>query len=175
MIHRKKKIILGITAGIVTLVVLLGSVVWITNPDFIQKYIFNTQELNTTPENTQTRTPQERLEALRVESYNAAEVNDEAAIQRVEERIQEEVAVAEESQDDDYIVDAYITQATLLIETNRAQTALDTILPPLVERYENDQTYSDGIYAVMSWAYRVLGEADRAAEYLDQVSGESWE
>lgn len=96
---------------------------------------------------------------------------DKESIKQAEEIIDAEVSAANESGNDAYIVDASLAKTTLLIETGRAQEAVDTVLPSLDEKYDDNEVYQNSIYLHLSLAYRELGDEAKADEYLDLMTG----
>jgi hypothetical protein len=89
------------------------------------------------------------------------------SIQQANQIIDNEVTAANQSGNDDYIVDASLEKATLLIQTNHAQDALDTILLPFNKKYSSNDTYKYRIYGLIALAYRTLGDDAKATQYFD--------
>ena len=100
---------------------------------------------------------------------------DEQSIVKANEIIESETAAAQDSGDDEYIVDVALTKASLLITTSRAQEAVDTVLQPLLDVYGDNDAYKYDIYGSMSWAYRELDEPMRADEYFSKIPGKGWD
>lgn len=96
---------------------------------------------------------------------------DEQSIKEAEQLIDSEVSTADASGNEAYIVDAHLAKATLLIETDRAQEAVDSVLSSLDEKYADNDEYKNDIYINLSLAYRELGDDAKADEYLNQAQG----
>lgn len=96
---------------------------------------------------------------------------DAKSVKKADEIAESQVAAANQSGNDDYIVYASLTKANLLIDTNRAQEAIDSILLPLLEKYGSNEKYKSDIYSTLSVAYSRLGNTEKSEEYLNQVSG----
>jgi hypothetical protein len=94
---------------------------------------------------------------------------DQESIQKAQKIADAQVAAAQESNNDGYIVDASIQKAGILIQTGQAQVALDSILFPLNQKYESNTQYKYDIYECMSWAYRVMGDETTADEYFNKI------
>jgi len=99
----------------------------------------------------------------------------EKSVQQAEEIIEQEVQAATESGNVAYLVDAQLAKAGLLIQTGRAQEALDTILLTLESDYQGDEAYIYLIYAQISWAYKELDNLAKSEEYLDKIPGGGWD
>jgi len=96
------------------------------------------------------------------------------SIQEADQLVEEDVKKAEQTGDEQYIHDTYIAKATLLINTGRAQQALDEILLPLEKKYENNEEKRHEIYGMISWAYRWLDDQNKANEYSNKMPSQGW-
>jgi hypothetical protein len=102
------------------------------------------------------------------------EAGDEKSIQAAGEIIEAQMIVAEKSGDDRAILNAQLAKATLLIETSRAQEAIDSVLLPLEKRYAQSDTYKYEVYGQLSWAYRELGDIATADKYYSNIPAKGW-
>lgn len=94
---------------------------------------------------------------------------DTQSIQKASEILDSQTTAADKSGDDAYIVDTHLAKADLLINTNQAQVALDTVLLPLNQQYGNNDTYKDRIATYIGEAYNALGDTDKANQYYSQI------
>lgn len=99
---------------------------------------------------------------------------DQASIQKADDIVNTQVVTAEATGDDRQIVDAQIAKASLMIQTGRAQEAIDSVLTPLDQKYGSNDTYKYLIYASFAYAYRQLENPDKASEYATQIPGQGW-
>lgn len=97
------------------------------------------------------------------------------SIERADEIIQEQEQAAQKSGDEEYTFDVAMAKAVLLIDTGRAQEALDDILFPLEQKYSSNEEYKYEIYGNIAWAYRELGNAEKSIEYLNKVPEKGWD
>lgn len=100
---------------------------------------------------------------------------EEQSIKEANQIIEAEVVAADASGDDAYIVDAKLAKASFLINTGKAQEALDSILLPLDEKYGNNDTYKYHIYGQISWAYAELNNPAKADEYYNDIPAQGWD
>jgi uncharacterized protein with LGFP repeats len=96
---------------------------------------------------------------------------DKQSIKEADAIVDAEVSAANESGNDAYIVDANLAKAALLINTDRAQEAVDGVLSSVDKKYASNDTYKSDIYVNLSLAYTKLGDTAKADEYLNQISG----
>ncbi|MBC7459266.1 hypothetical protein H7200_00960 [Candidatus Saccharibacteria bacterium] len=100
---------------------------------------------------------------------------DAASIAKAEAITTTQIAEADKSGNNDFVVEATLAKATVLIETGRAQQALDDILFPMLKTYSNDQNFTEQIYGVMSFAYRQLDNQVKADEYFNKIQPKGWD
>lgn len=117
----------------------------------------------------------QRLKTKEDQVTKLINAGDDASLNKADEIVNSQVAAAEASGSDREMVDAGIAKASLLIQTERAQEALDTVLMPLEKKYGSNDEYKNEIYASISWAYRVLGDPDTAAEYFNKIPSKGWD
>ena len=142
----KKKIIIAVVAIILVGAGVAGYFYFInvlSQPQFASSDQSNTSSSTTT--DSIKAEHQESLQDAQQKVDELVTSGDEASIADAEQIIEEQQAVAEQSGDDEYIVNTALTKASLLIETNQAQEALDTVLFPLNEKYGNNDAYKDSI------------------------------
>jgi hypothetical protein len=96
-------------------------------------------------------------------------------IQKADERAAEEIEEAEQTGNVGYTFDAYMTKVVLLIETGRAQEALDVILLPFEQEYKSNETYIDIIYGYISWAYSEVGNVEQSDAYYKLLPEKGWD
>jgi hypothetical protein len=112
-------------------------------------------------------------------SKSETKVNDlvasggEASIKQADQIVDADLAAAEKSGNQDYIADANIAKTALLIQTGRAQDALNILLS-LQNKASNSDTQRYEIYGQISWAYRELDQQDKANEYFNKIPGQGW-
>jgi flagellar basal body-associated protein FliL len=124
---------------------------------------------------SQNLTPVQKFQQnVQVQVDNLISKGDPASIQKANQIIDAQVSAADKSGDDAYIVSTSLEKATVLINTDQSQTALDTILLPLESKYGNNDTYKYDIFAEMSLAYRSLNNQAKADEYYNKIPGQGW-
>lgn len=96
------------------------------------------------------------------------------SIEQADSIVNEQVRIAEQSQNKAFIVDAQLAKTALLTETGRAQEALRALLE-LEQRYANDPEQLNLIYAQIGFAYKQLGEINQSNEYLSKIPGGGWD
>ncbi len=131
----------------------------------------NTTETTVPSEGTAYQAPLREKQAKVTELIAAGGA---ASIEEAEKIVEEEVKAAQRSQNSGYIVEAQLTKTSLLVETNRTDQALQTLLD-LEKQYANDPEKLYLIYAQLSYAYSLLGEAELSEEYLAKIPGESFD
>lgn len=168
-LSRKKVII--ITVAVVVLIA--GAVA---------AYILVTGQLNQPAENTNgSKNPntsgnayQERLGKVQTEVNDLIAVGDEQSIEEANQILDSEVKTAKDSGNDAYVVEASSAKASLLIETNRPQEALDLLLA-LEKEYGAEDAYKYELYGMISYAYKWLDNQAKSDEYLDKIPGRGWD
>jgi hypothetical protein len=96
---------------------------------------------------------------------------DEQSLKEAEEIVDSEVSAANESGNDAYIVDANLAKATVLIETGRAQEALDIVLSTLDEKNASSDESNNEDYIVDAYLAKagLLIESGHPQEALDVI------
>lgn len=130
---------------------------------------------STNPDESATAKYLESVAETQDEVFILVEAGDESSIAKADQLVDEEIRKAEESGNETYIVSAYLAKAALLIDTDRAQEALDTILLPFEQKYHDNEDYIYDIYGYISSAYRVLGNTDKEAEYFNKLPEHGWD
>jgi len=96
------------------------------------------------------------------------------SIEQAEKIVNEQVRIAEQSQNKAFIVDAQLAKAALLNETDRPQDALKSLLE-LEKQNANNPEQLNIIYAQISFAYKQIGDLEKSNEYLAKIPGEGWD
>ena len=100
---------------------------------------------------------------------------DAESIAKAESITTTQIAEADKSGNEDFVVEATLAKATVLIETGRAKEALDSILFPLLDKYSNNEAYTYQVYGVISYAYRELDNQLKADEYFNKIPAKGWD
>ncbi|MBC7565259.1 hypothetical protein H7100_03475 [Candidatus Saccharibacteria bacterium] len=100
---------------------------------------------------------------------------DETSIKKADDIVNTQVTAAKATGDDQQIVDAELAKASLMIQTGRAQEAIDSVLTPLDQKYGSNESYRYEIYASFAYAYRQLDNPDKANQYATQIPGKGWD
>ena len=116
----------------------------------------------------------EAFQKNKVKVEDLAEAGDQQSVEQADKIVESEVKSADKSGNDDYIVDANLSKAELLINTGRSQEAIDDVLLPLLEKYGNNEKYKYQIYSLLSWAYRQIGNVSKSEEYYDKIPDQGW-
>jgi len=98
-----------------------------------------------------------------------ATTQDPHVIAQADAIAQAQVDTANQSGDDDYIVSAALAQADLLINTDRAQEAIDSVLLPLEQKYGSNDAYKYQIDSYLGQAYAAVGNTDKANGYYNII------
>lgn len=162
-------------------VIIIAAAVLVLIAGGIAAYII-TSQLNQPVENTNgSKSPntsgnayQERLSKVQTEVTDLVAVGDEQSIEEANKILDSEVKTAKDSGNDAYVVEASSAKASLLIETNRAQEALDLLLA-LEQEYGNEDAYKYELYGMISYAYRGLDNQAKSDEYLNKIPGRGWD
>jgi hypothetical protein len=138
----------------------------------------NNTSSDTVTKNTKTSTSvtikpeqQKSLDTTQSNIQSLVATGDTQSLAKADEVAKAEVQAAKDSGNDGYIIMAELARANLLIDTGRAQEALDSILLPLLEKYKTDQDYSNEIYITIGLAYLSLDNTAKAEEYINQADG----
>lgn len=113
---------------------------------------------------------QKKMQETRAKISDLIKTNDVESVTQADALIDAEVKAAISSADSDYIVDAQITKARTLIDTDRSEQAL-ALLQSLDKEYSNTEAYKNSIYVGFSLAYTALGDTATAEGYLGQIEG----
>jgi hypothetical protein len=100
---------------------------------------------------------------------------DAASVKQADTIVASQVVAAQASGDDRHIVDAGIAKASLLIQTGRAQEAIDSVLSLLDQKYGSNDAYKYDIDGSFAYAYRELNNTAKADEYFNKIPGQSWD
>lgn len=167
MFRFKKQVII-----IVAVIVIgcIGTVVYFLHFAPLSK---STDESTSTP-NTQTTTTavaahQQAVTQQQTKIDSLVATGNTQSIAQADQVANSQVATADTSGDDAYIVSANLAKAQLLIDTKRAQEALDSVLLPLDQKYGKNDTYKYQIDSYIGEAYNAIGNADKAQQYYSQI------
>jgi len=163
----KRRIILLIVAGLVLAGVLAGI--------FFTYVLPRMKSSSTDVVPTTSTTYRTELHKQQTKINTLVTTGDSTSIDQANKIVDDEITAASKSGNDGYIIDANLTKATLYIDTNRAQEAIDTILIPLDAKYGSNLTYKYTICGYFSLAYRALGNQDKATEYFNQIPSKALE
>lgn len=94
---------------------------------------------------------------------------DPQSVKQADTVANKQVQAADSSGDDEYIVTAGLAKADLLINTDRVKEAIDSVLMPLLQKYNSNDKYNFRIYSYLGMAYRALGNNDKANSYYDKI------
>ncbi|HRN97119.1 MAG TPA: hypothetical protein PLZ58_01540 [Candidatus Saccharibacteria bacterium] len=115
------------------------------------------------------------IKEKQVKVDNLIATGDEKSIKQAEVIVKDDVATAKASGSQTAVARTSVDWANVLIQTGRAQEALDTILLPLNKEYTTVDDYKYSIYGSISWAYRMLGDSAKSYEYLDRIPSKGWD
>jgi len=163
-------------------VIIIATAVLVLIAGGVAAYILITGQLNQSVENTSgSKNPntsgnayQERLGKVQTEVTDLVAVGDEQSIEEANQILDSEVKTAKDSGNDAYVVEASSAKASLLIETNRAQEALDLLLA-LEQQYGAEDAYKYELYGMISYAYKGLDNQAKSDEYLNKIPGGGWD
>lgn len=167
MLNRKKTIVIGAVVVALFLVV-LGYFLYQTYTGVNNTSQDKGETVKKSSNQDKLIEKQKKLDALITKG-------DSASISEAEAIASSDLKAAKDSQDQTRIVSASIDSANILIQTGRAQQALDDILFPLNKSYTAIDDYKYSIYGSISWAYRVLGNQDKSNEYLNDIPSKGWD
>ncbi|MEO6109441.1 MAG: hypothetical protein ABIP50_00310 [Candidatus Saccharimonadales bacterium] len=161
----RKKIII---TAIVVVVLLGGGGAYAYYAGYFTAPAKDTSTGTTDPTKTST-TYKKSLNQNQTQVTTLVTAGDEKSIQQATAIVDSQIASADRSGNDSYSVDAYLAKASLYIDTNRSQEAIDTILTPLDQKYGDNESYKYNIYGYFSRAYEVLGNTEKSAEYFNKI------
>ncbi|MEO6109439.1 MAG: hypothetical protein ABIP50_00300 [Candidatus Saccharimonadales bacterium] len=95
--------------------------------------------------------------------------DDTQSTQQAIKIIDSQITEADKSGNESYSVDARLAKAILLINTDKPQEAIDTILIPLEAKYGDSDAYKYKIDTHFARAYDVIGDTIKADEYYKKV------
>jgi flagellar basal body-associated protein FliL len=163
-------------------VIIITAVLLVLIAGGVAAYILVTGQLNQPVENnngsknpnTSGNAYQERLSKVQTEVTDLVAVGDEQSIEEADQILNSEVKTAKDSGNDAYIVEATSAKASLLIETDRTQEALDLLLA-LERDYGSEDAYKYELYGMISYAYKGLDNQAKSDEYLNKIPGGGWD
>lgn len=166
----RKKTIIGIS--ILVAVLVIGVAVFITYR-LVDLNNLNAQDANKEPNSS--LDDKARIKENQVKVDNLITTGDDKSIKQAEVIVKGDLAEAKASGSQTSIVRTSVDWANVLIQTGRAQEALDDILLPLNKSYTSVDDYKYSIYGSISWAYRVLGDQDKASDYFSDIPSKGWD
>lgn len=173
-IFLRKKTIIRIS--ILIAVLIIGAAVFVTYKIVdLNNNSSKSQDVDKKPSMSPSDEEKALIQANQVKVNKLVSAGDEESIKQAEVIVKNDLTSAKTSGSQSSVARASVDWANILIQTDRAQEALDDILLPLNKEYTAVDDYKYSIYGSISWAYRMLGDSNKSNEYLDMIPPKGWD